>query len=59
MAGSKKLQDIKVAVDAVVFGYFDKKDLQVLLIQRNIEPFKADGRFRADWFWMMKTWMMR
>lgn len=37
----KKLQDIKVAVDAVVFGYFDKKDLQILLIKRNIEPFKG------------------
>ncbi len=37
----KKLQDIKVAVDAVVFGYFDKQDLQVLLIKRNIEPFKG------------------
>jgi len=34
------MQNIKVAVDAVVFGYFDEKDLQVLLIKRNIEPFK-------------------
>lgn len=36
------LQDIRVAVDAVVFGYFAKKELNVLLIQRNIEPFKGD-----------------
>ncbi|WP_228453629.1 NUDIX domain-containing protein [Chryseobacterium aquaeductus] len=41
MNSVKKLQDIKVAVDAVVFGYFDKKDLQILLIKRNIEPFKG------------------
>ena len=41
MNNPKKLQDIKVAVDAVVFGYFDKKDLQILLIKRNIEPFKG------------------
>ena len=26
MDSPKKLQDIKVAVDAVIFGYFDKKD---------------------------------
>lgn len=32
-------QNIKVAVDAVVFGY-KEKTLQVLLIKRNIEPFK-------------------
>ncbi len=32
-------QNIKVAVDAVVFGYKDKS-LNVLLIKRNIEPFK-------------------
>ncbi|MGE4512340.1 MAG: NUDIX domain-containing protein [Chryseobacterium sp.] len=41
MNTSKKLQDIKVAVDAVVFGYFDKEDLHILLIKRNIEPFKG------------------
>ncbi len=41
MDSQKKLQDIKVAVDAVIFGYFDKKDLQILLIKRNIEPFKG------------------
>jgi 8-oxo-dGTP diphosphatase len=41
MESPKKLQDIKVAVDAVIFGYFDKKDLQILLIKRNIEPFKG------------------
>lgn len=33
------MQHIKVAVDAVVFGYFDKEDLQILLIKRKIEPF--------------------
>lgn len=32
-------QNIKVAVDAVVFGYKDKK-LNVLLIRRNIAPYK-------------------
>lgn len=32
-------QNIKVAVDAVVFGYKDKT-LHVLLIKRNIKPFK-------------------
>ncbi|WP_298544302.1 NUDIX domain-containing protein [uncultured Aquimarina sp.] len=32
-------QNIKVAVDAVVFGYKDKA-LHVLLIKRDIEPFK-------------------
>ncbi|WP_299261114.1 NUDIX domain-containing protein [uncultured Aquimarina sp.] len=32
-------QNIKVAVDAVVFGYRDKA-LHVLLIKRDIEPFK-------------------
>lgn len=36
------LQNIKVAVDAVVFGYTSKEGLSVLLIKRNIEPFK-DG----------------
>ncbi|MDE5490319.1 NUDIX hydrolase [Elizabethkingia meningoseptica] len=35
------MQHIKVAVDAVVFGYFDKEDLQILLIKRKIEPFKG------------------
>lgn len=35
------MQDIKVAVDAVVFGYFDKKDLQILLIKRKIDPYKG------------------
>jgi 8-oxo-dGTP diphosphatase len=34
-------QDIKVAVDAVVFGYTSKEGLSVLLIKRNIEPFKG------------------
>ncbi|HAY3550828.1 NUDIX hydrolase [Elizabethkingia meningoseptica] len=35
------MQHIKVAVDAVVFGYFEKEDLQILLIKRKIEPFKG------------------
>jgi 8-oxo-dGTP diphosphatase len=34
------IQDIKVAVDAVVFGYTSKEGLSVLLIKRNIDPFK-------------------
>ena len=34
------IQDIKVAVDAVVFGYTSKEGLSVLLIKRNINPFK-------------------
>lgn len=33
-------QNIKVAVDAVVFGYTSKEGLSVLLIKRNIPPFK-------------------
>ena len=33
-------QDIKLAVDAVVFGYTSKEGLSVLLIKRNIDPFK-------------------
>ena len=33
-------QDIKVAVDAVVFGYESKGSLSVLLIKRGVEPFK-------------------
>lgn len=34
------IQNIKVAVDAVVFGYTSKEGLSVLLIKRNIKPFK-------------------
>ena len=34
-----KIQDIKVAVDAVVFGY-EKDSLSILLIKRGVEPFK-------------------
>ncbi|MEM6517200.1 MAG: NUDIX domain-containing protein, partial [Bacteroidota bacterium] len=34
------IQNIKVAVDAVVFGYTKKGQLDVLLIKRKIEPFK-------------------
>ncbi len=37
----KVIQDIKVAVDAVVFGYEPKKNLSVLLIKRGITPFKG------------------
>lgn len=35
------MQNIKVAVDAVVFGYFEKKELHILLIKRKIEPYKS------------------
>lgn len=34
------VQNIKVAVDAVVFGYTSKEGLSVLLIKRSIKPFK-------------------
>jgi 8-oxo-dGTP diphosphatase len=34
------VQNIKVAVDAVVFGYTAKEGLSVLLIKRDIKPFK-------------------
>lgn len=34
------IQNIKVAVDAVVFGYTSKEGLSVLLIKRNIDPYK-------------------
>ncbi|WP_397364651.1 NUDIX hydrolase [Olleya sp. R77988] len=34
------IQDIKVAVDAVVFGYSSKNILSVLLIKRGVDPFK-------------------
>ncbi|WP_431110216.1 NUDIX hydrolase [Winogradskyella poriferorum] len=34
------IQNIKIAVDAVVFGYESKKSLSVLLIKRGVEPFK-------------------
>ena len=33
-------QDIKVSVDAVVFGYTSEEGLSILLIKRKIEPFK-------------------
>src|ERR1700761_3273913 len=33
-------QNIKVSVDAVVFGYTSKEGLLLLLIKRNIDPFK-------------------
>ena len=35
------VQNIKVAVDAVVFGYTSKDGLSVLLIRRNVQPFKG------------------
>ena len=34
-------QKIKVAVDAVVFGYTSKEGLSILLIKRNTNPFKG------------------
>lgn len=34
-------QDIKVAVDAVVFGYDQERGISVVLIKRKIEPYKA------------------
>ena len=34
-------QDIKIAVDAVVFGYTSREGLSVLLIKRDIAPFKG------------------
>ena len=33
-------QNIKIAVDAVVFGYTSREGLSILLIKRDIEPFK-------------------
>lgn len=35
-----KTSDIKVAVDAIIFGYSKKEGVSVLLIQRKYEPFK-------------------
>ncbi len=35
------IQDIKVSVDAVVFGYTSEEGLSLLLINRGIEPFKG------------------
>ena len=35
------MQNIKVSVDAVVFGYSSEDGLSVLLIKRGIEPFKS------------------
>jgi 8-oxo-dGTP diphosphatase len=34
-------QDIKVAVDAVVFGYDQERGISVVLIKRKIEPFRS------------------
>jgi len=34
-------QNIKVAIDAVVFGYTSREGLSVLLIKRNIPFFKS------------------
>lgn len=39
MSKQHKMQNIKIAVDAVVFGYFENRELHILLIKRNIEPF--------------------
>ncbi|HAA16551.1 MAG TPA: NUDIX hydrolase [Cytophagales bacterium] len=36
----EQTQDIRLAVDAVVFGYHAEEGLQVLLIKRNIEPYQ-------------------
>ena len=36
-----------VTTDCVIFG-FDGSELQVLLIERGIEPFKGNGHFQAD-----------
>ena len=36
------MQKIKVSVDAVVFGYTSKEGLSILLIKRNINPFKGN-----------------
>src|ERR1700748_3780652 len=33
-------QNIKISVDAVVFGYASREGLSVLLIKRDIDPFK-------------------
>ncbi|MFN8436276.1 MAG: NUDIX domain-containing protein [Cytophagales bacterium] len=38
----ESIQNIKVAVDAVVFGYHPENGLLILLIRRGIEPFKLD-----------------
>ncbi len=35
------MQDIKLSVDAVVFGYTSEDGLSLLLIKRGIEPFKG------------------
>ncbi len=35
-----KTSDIKVAVDAIVFGYSKKEGVSILLIQRKYEPYK-------------------
>ncbi len=37
----KNVQDIRVSVDAVVFGYTSEEGLLVLLIKRGIAPFKG------------------
>ncbi|GAA4327779.1 NUDIX domain-containing protein [Mucilaginibacter gynuensis] len=36
------IQNIKVAVDAVVFGYTSKEGLSVLLIKRDVKPFRDE-----------------
>jgi 8-oxo-dGTP diphosphatase len=37
---TNKISEIKVAVDAIVFGYSKSDDVSVLLIKRKYEPFK-------------------
>jgi len=38
----KQTQNIKVSVDAVVFGYTSSEGLSILLINRKIKPFKGE-----------------
>lgn len=40
LVSTMAIQDIKVSVDAVVFGYTPVDGLSLLLIRRNIDPFK-------------------
>ena len=37
----EEIQNIKVAVDAVVFCYKAKEGISILLIKRKIEPFQS------------------
>ena len=49
-------QDIKVAVDAVVFGYTSKEGLSILLIKRNIEPFKNSWALPGGLVGKLRGW---